>query len=101
MSKRLLAYGPPPLHLVKKDDGFWKPCGDYSHPNKITEPVHQPLPIMVDATSNLHCSHTFSKLNFLKGYFQFPIYPDNVPKMIIITPFGTCTFNYSCFGLRN
>ncbi|XP_066950832.1 uncharacterized protein [Macrobrachium rosenbergii] len=32
---------------------------------------------------------------------KVPVYPDDVPKTAIITPFGTYTFSYSTFSLRN
>lgn len=67
-----------PLHLVKKTDGN-----------------------MADLTSNLHGVKIFSKLDLLKGYFQVPVFPEDIPKTAVITPFGTYTFNYSTFGLRN
>lgn len=90
-----------PLHLVTKADGTWRPCGDYRRLNMLTEPDHYPLPNISDVTSSLHGSKIFSKLDLLKGYFQVPVHPDDIPKTAIITPFGTYTFNYSCFGLRN
>ena len=90
-----------PLHLVPKPDGDWRPCGDYRRLNMDTEPDHYPLPNITDVTSSLHKAKLFSKLDLLKGYFQVPVSKVDIPKTAIITPFGTFTFNYSCFGLRN
>lgn len=90
-----------PLHLVKKADGTWRPCGDYRRLNLATEPDHYPLPNMADVTCNLHGAKVFSKLDLLKGYFQVPVAPEDIPKTAVITPFGSYTFNYSTFGLRN
>ncbi|ROT85278.1 Transposon Ty3-I Gag-Pol polyprotein [Penaeus vannamei] len=52
-----------PLHLVRKPEGTWRPCGDYRRLNLITEPDHYPLPNMADLTSNLHGAKVFSKLD--------------------------------------
>lgn len=90
-----------PLHMVKKQDGSWRPCGDYRRLNLVTEPDHYPLPNMVDLTSNLHGATVFTKLDLLKGYFQVPVHPNDVQKTSIITPFGSYVFSYTTFGLRN
>lgn len=90
-----------PLHIVIKKDGSLRPCGDYRRLNMQTEPDHYPLPNIADVTTYLHGARIFSKLDLLKGYFQVPMYPEDIPKTAITTPFGTYTFNYSCFGLRN
>lgn len=90
-----------PLHLVQKADGTWRPCSDYRRLNLVTEPDHYPLPNLADLTSNLHGARVFSKVDLLKGYFQVPVYPEDIPKMAVITPFGIYTFNFSTFGLRN
>ena len=90
-----------PLHMVRKPDGTWRPCGDYRRLNLITVPDHYPLPNMADLMSSLHGARVFSKLDLLKGYFQVPVHPDDVSKTAIITPFGTYVFHYSTFGLRN
>ena len=90
-----------PLHIVVKKDGSLRPCGDYRRLNMVTEPDHYPLPNMADVTTFLHGSKIFSTLDLLKGYYQVPMNPEDVPKTAITTPFGTYTFNFSCFGLRN
>ena len=90
-----------PLHIVTKKDGSLRPCGDYQRLNMVTEPDHYPLPNIADVTTYLHGAKIFSKLDLLKGYYQVPMHPDDIPKTAITTPFSTYTFNYSCFGLRN
>ena len=90
-----------PLHMVHKSDGNWRPCGDYRRLNLITEPDHYPMPNIADFTNSIGTARVFSKLDLLKGYFQVPVYPADVPKTAIITPFGSYVFHYSTFGLRN
>ena len=89
------------LHIVAKKDGAIRPCGDYRRHNNITEADHYPLPNIADVTSYLHGAAIFSKLDLMKAYFQVPMNPEDIPKSAIVTPFGTYTFNYSCFGLKN
>ena len=78
-----------PLHMTPKKDGTWRPCGDYRRLNLITEPDHYAMPNISDLTSSISTSRVFSKLDLLKGYFQVPVNPDDVPKTAITTPFGT------------
>ena len=90
-----------PLHMTPKKDGTWRPCGDYRLLNIITEPDHYVMPNISDLTSSIGTARIFSKLDLLKGYFQVPVNPDDVPKTAITTPFGTYVFHYSSFGLCN
>ena len=90
-----------PLHMVPKPDGSYRPCGDYRRLNVATEPDHYPLPNISDITNVLGGAKYFSKIDMLKGYFQVPVAKEDIPKTAIATPFGTYTFNYTCFGLRN
>ena len=84
-----------PLHMVSKSDGSWRPCGDYRRLNLITEPDHYPMPNIIDITNNIGKSRVFSKLDLLKGYFQVPVHPPDVPETAIVTPFGNYVFHYS------
>ncbi|ROT72058.1 hypothetical protein C7M84_009595 [Penaeus vannamei] len=87
--------------MVRKPNNSWCPCGDYRRLNLITEPDHYPMLNMNDLTASIGDARIFSKLDLLKGYFQVPVHPDDVPKTAIVTPFGSYVFYYSTFGLRN
>jgi hypothetical protein len=90
-----------PLHMVPKADGMFRPCGDYRLLNAQTIPDRYPTPNIADLTNVLGGATVFSKIDLLKGYFQIPVHPDDVPKTAIVTPFGSYVFYYSTFGLRN
>jgi cleavage and polyadenylation specificity factor subunit 1 len=90
-----------PLHMVPKADGTFRPCGDYRLLNEQTVPDRYPTPNIADLTSMLAGARVFSKIDLLKGYFQVPVHPDDVPKTAIVTPFGSYVFYFSTFGLRN
>jgi hypothetical protein len=88
-----------PLHLVKKKDGSWRPCGDFRRLNIQTTEDKYPLPNMGDLAGRLDgCS---SKLDLQKGYYQVPVADEDIPKMAIITPFGLFEFLRMSFGLKN
>ena len=42
-----------PLHVVKKKDGGWRPCGDYRRLNNVTIPDRYPLLKIADFTSRI------------------------------------------------
>lgn len=90
-----------PLHMVKKPDGTWRPCGDYRALNARTIPDRHPLPYLTDFTSNLRGKVIFSKIDLQKAFHQVPINPSDVPKTAITTPFGLFEFHYMTFGLCN
>lgn len=64
-----------PLHLVRKSNGEWRPCGDYRHLNKQTRPDRYPLPHLHDSTHNLNGRTIFSTIDLAKAYNQIPIEP--------------------------
>ena len=90
-----------PLHMVRKQDGSWRPCGDYRRLNSVTVPDTYPIPSMLDfANRAAGCTH-FSKIDLKKGYHQVPMNPADIPKTAITTPFGLFEFTRMTFGMRN
>jgi hypothetical protein len=90
-----------PLHMVRKKDGSWRPCGDYGQLNLQTVEDKYPLPNMADLAARLDGCNFFSKLDLRKGYLQVPVAATDIPKTAIITPFGLFKFLRMPFGLRN
>ena len=50
-----------PLHMVRKSDGSWRPCGDYRLLNLAPKPDLYPPPHMEDLTAKLAGCKIFSK----------------------------------------
>lgn len=90
-----------PLHVVRKENGNWRPCGDFRKLNSVTTPDRYPLPHIQDFTYHLAGCTIFSKIDLVKAYFQIPVAEEDRHKTAIITPFGLFEFNRMPFGLRN
>ena len=69
--------------------------------NNVTIPDRYPLHNIADFTSRISGSTIFSRLDMLKGYYQIPMAPEDIPKTAIFTPFGMFEFLCLPFGLRN
>ena len=81
--------------------GDWHPCGDYWTLNNATIPNRYTILHIQDFTATLHGTTIFSKLNFVQACYQVPVEPLNMPKMVVITPFGQFVFVLMPFGLQN
>lgn len=90
-----------PLHVVPKKDGEIRPCGDYRMLNSITKPDRYSIPRVQDFTFGLHNKKVFSKIDLCRAYHFIRVWPDDVKKTAIITPFGLYEFPRMTFGLRN
>ena len=90
-----------PLHMVKKKDGSWRPCGDYRQLNLATKPDLYPPPHIEDLSAKLEGMKVFSTIDLRKGYWQVPVRKEDIKKTAVITPFGLFEFCRMPFGLRN
>ena len=90
-----------PLHLVKKADGTWRPCGDFRQLNIQSKPDRYSCPNIGDLSAKLAGCHVFSKLDLRKGYHQVPVREADIHKTAVVTPFGLFEFLRMPFGLRN
>ena len=56
-----------PLHIVSKQSGGWRPCGDYRRLNEATTDDRYPLPHIQDFNSRLARSCIFSKIDLFQS----------------------------------
>jgi hypothetical protein len=87
--------------MVPKQDGLWRPCGDYRRLNLATKPDKYPLPSVLDLSAKLHGCRYFSCIDLIKGYHQVPMQEEDIEKTAIITPFGLWEYLFMPFGLTN
>jgi len=90
-----------PLHMVKKSNGTWRPCGDYRRLNSVTVPDRYSVPNMQTIHHKLRGSCYFTTLDLVKAYHFIPVEEDDISKTAICTPFGNFEYLRMPFGLRN
>ena len=90
-----------PLHMVKKGDGTWRPCGDFRALNAITKPDRYATPNIEHFHNRLMGATIFSKLDLVKAYHFLPMAEDDIEKTAVCTPFGSFEYLRMPFGLRN
>jgi len=58
------------LHMVKKSDGTWRPCGDFCLLNNSTTPDQYTYLNLTDMAVRLEGCKIFSKLDLRTSYHQ-------------------------------
>ena len=87
--------------VIKKRNGKWRVCIDFTDLNKVCPKDPFPLPKidqLVDATSG---HQRMSFLDAFQGYHQIAMSPTNQEKTAFITPRGIFCYKVMPFGLKN
>ena len=87
--------------VVKKKNGKWQVCIDFTDLNKYCLKDLLPLPQidqLVDATVG-HSRMSF--LDVFQGYHQIPLVLDDLEKTSFVTPIGNYHYKVMLFGLKN
>ena len=87
--------------VVKKKNGKWRVCVDFTDLNKTCPNDPFPLPRidqLVDATVG-HPRMSF--LDAFQRYHQIPLALDDQEKTSFVTPIGNYHYNVMSFGLKN
>ena len=75
--------------------------GDFNHLNGRIKTDCYPVPHNQNFASQLSGNTIFSKIALIKGYHQIPVCAMDIPKALVICPFGPLEFIRSPFGLAN
>ena len=89
-----------PIVPVPKPNGDVRMCVDYRKINKITQDDIYPLPRVDHLLEDISQAKYITTLDLLKGYYQFPVSPEDRKKTAFITPTGKWEFNRMPFGLK-
>ena len=90
-----------PLHIVTKQNGGFRCCGNYRSLNSITKTDRYPIPNINSFSAKLANKRRFSKIDLISAYHQIKMHPDDVAKTALTTPFGLYEYNYMPFGFKN
>nr|AAK52140.1 retrotransposon protein, putative, Ty3-gypsy sub-class [Oryza sativa Japonica Group] len=87
--------------LVRKSNGKWRMCVDFTNLNKACPKDDFPLPRIDQLVDSTAGCELMSFLDAYSGYHQIRMNPASIPKTALITPFGTFCHLRMPFGLRN
>ncbi|XP_072072144.1 uncharacterized protein [Arachis hypogaea] len=87
--------------LVKKANGKWRMCVDYSDLNKACPKDSFPLPNIDTLVDSVAGYRFLSFMDAYSGYNQIPMHRPNEEKTAFITPGDTYCYKVMPFGLKN
>nr|GEV88924.1 putative reverse transcriptase domain-containing protein [Tanacetum cinerariifolium] len=96
----LSPWGAPVLFVKKKNGSFWM-CIDYTKLNKVKIKNRYPLPRTDDLFDQLQGSQFFSKMDLRSGYHQLRVHENDILKTAFRTHYRHFNFTVMPFGLTN
>jgi hypothetical protein len=87
--------------MVKKANGKWRMCIDFTDLNKACPKDEFPLPIIDSLVDAAASSELMSLLDYYSGYHQIWMKKENEPKTSFITPSGTYCYLRMPEGFKN
>ncbi|XP_050889380.1 uncharacterized protein LOC127094613 [Lathyrus oleraceus] len=87
--------------LVKKNNGKWRMCVDYTDLNRACPKDAFPLPNIDSLVDNSAGFKLLSFMDAYSGYNQIPMSPADKKHTAFMTPTGNYYYNVMPFGLKN
>ena len=87
--------------VVKKKNGKWRVCVDFTDLNKACPKDPFPLPRIDQLVDAIVGHYRMSFLDTFQGYHQIPLALDNQEKKTFVTPIGSYHYKVMPFGLKN
>jgi hypothetical protein len=87
--------------MVKKENGKWRMCIDFTYLNKACPKDEFPLPRIDSLVDAAATSKLISLLDYYSGYHQIWMKKDDEPKASFITPSGIYCYLRMPEGLKN
>jgi len=87
--------------LVKKSNGKWRMCVDYTDLNRACPKDTYPLPNIDKLVDNSSCYKLLSLMDAYSGYNQIPMAEEDKKETAFMTEAGNYYYNVMPFGLQN
>ncbi|RDX72750.1 hypothetical protein CR513_47719, partial [Mucuna pruriens] len=87
--------------MVKKANGWWRMCTDYTDLNKACPKDPYPLPSIDRLVDGVSGYALLSFMDAYSGYNQIRMHPSDEEKTAFITEEGVFCYKVMPFGLKN
>jgi len=91
-----------PVILVRKKNNKWRMCIDFRKLNNVTIKDAYSLPLIDDILFSIGKKvKVFSTIDLFSGFYQIPMFHEDIPKTSFTTMYGNYQFRVMPFGLCN